>query len=181
MTTPVGSSGDPMFALAALLVERDDQRMDADDQNLRAARAEEQRALAAQVHALREAADDIRVGGLVQGLLTVASGSMTAVGHAIGPACDAQKSPGLKAFMAGSEALGQLAGPAGRLTGDAARADDEADAKQAEARGSAANARAEEAERHRDRLEQNLVRSLDAIDQSLDSQAQGNLAIIANV
>lgn len=181
MTTSVGTISDPMLALAALLVERDEQRADIDDQTLRAARAEEQRQLATEVSALHEAADDVRLGGWVQGLTTVAGGAATAVGHAISPVDDTKKEPWQNALISSGQSVKELAGPVGALSGQAGRADDEADAKQAEARGSAARARAEEALRHRERLEQSLARSLDAIDQTLDAEAQGNLAIIANV
>src|ERR1051325_10911819 len=111
MTTPVTSGGDPLLALAALIVERDGQRADIDDQNLRSAHAEEQRQLGRQVEALHEAADDIRLGAMISGGMTIAGGALSAYGHGAVPAdaTDALKGQ-FEALASGGQSLAQLGG-----------------------------------------------------------------------
>jgi hypothetical protein len=179
MTTPIGN-GDPLFALASMLVERDSLRIAIEDQNLRAARDEQRRALEQEVELLHEAADHVRVGALVSGGITVVGAGTSAYLRGLTPANRAAARE-IDAATKGADGFTELAKPAGALFGDAARADAEADAKQAAARGSDAAARAEDARRHRERVEGVLERSLDTLDQTLESDSQGNLAIIANV
>jgi hypothetical protein len=200
MTNPVSSGGDPLFALASLLVERDNLRATLDDENLRAARDEERRALAREVALLHEAADDVRVGALVSGAITVVGAGTSAYLRGRMPLedtagdtlkselerklerrLDAELERKLEVEMKCADGFTALAGPAGALFGDATRADAEANAKQAAAHGSDAHARAEDALRHRERMDREVERGLDAVGQALESDAQGNLAIIANV
>jgi hypothetical protein len=182
MTNPVGSGGDPLFALASLLVERDNLRAALDDENLRAARDEERRALAREVALLHEAADDVRVGALVSGGITALGAGLSAYWHGITLATDDKAAENvLAAKIRSADGFTALAGPAGALFGDASRADAEANAKQAAAHGSDAHARAEDALRHRERMDQEVERGLDALGRALESEAQGNLAIIANL
>jgi hypothetical protein len=196
MTNPVSSGGDPLFALASLLVERDNLRATLDDENLRAARDEQRRALAREVALLHEAADDVRIGALVSGSITVVGAGTSAylrgrmpledpAGDTLAAKLARQRNAELKRTlevqMKCADGFTALAGPAGAPFGDASRADAEADAKQAAARGSDAHARAEDALRHRERMDREVERGLDAVSQALESDAQGNLAIIANV
>jgi hypothetical protein len=196
MTNPVSSGGDPLFALASLLVERDNLRATLDDENLRTARDEQRRALAREVALLHEAADDVRIGALVSGSITVVGAGTSAylrgrmpledpAGDTLAAKLARQRNAELKRTlevqMKCADGFTALAGPAGAPFGDASRADAEADAKQAAARGSDAHARAEDALRHRERMDREVERGLDAVSQALESDAQGNLAIIANV
>jgi len=177
MTTPI-SSGDPLVALAAMMIDRDNLRAAVDEEALRAAREEQHRALAREVNLLHEAADDMRTGALLEGGLTIAGGALAGVGGVV-PACS---HPVAHDFLTGSGAVARtLAGPMGKMLGDAPKADAEADAKQAEAQAADAGSRADEAERHRARIDQSADRVLDTIGATLASEAQGNLAIISNV
>ncbi len=180
MTTPIGGGGDPLFALASMLVERDNLRAAIDDENLCAARNEERRALAEQVRALHEAADHVRTGALVTGGLTIAGAGASAYLSGLTPANDAAKRR-IEVAKDVANGVTELAEPAGALFGHAERLHAEAEAKQAEARGADAAARAEEARRHGERVDREVERSLDMIGQALDAEAQGNLALIANV
>src|SRR5688572_1579200 len=179
MTTPIGG-GDPLFALASMLVERDSLRIAIEDQNLRAAREEQRRALEREVELMHEAADHVRVGALVSGGITVVGAGTSAYLRGLTPT-DRVAAKEIKAMICGADGFAERAKSAGALFGEAARADGEADAKQAAARGSDAAARAEEALSHRERVERVLERSLDTLDQTLEADSQGNLAIIANV
>jgi hypothetical protein len=69
----------------------------------------------------------------------------------------------------------------GRWAGEVPQRNDEADAKLAEAHVSDARARAEEAEHHRQRMDQASDRTLSAVNEIVSSEAQGNLALIANI
>jgi hypothetical protein len=62
--------------LAALLVHNDFLRAEMDDQNLRAAREAERRAMTEQIAAMRRAADAAVVSALVQGGMAAAGGAM---------------------------------------------------------------------------------------------------------
>jgi hypothetical protein len=180
MTNPIGGSGDPLFALASMLVERDNLRAAIDDENLRAARNEERRALAEQVAALHDAADHVRTGALISGGLTLAGAGASAYLSGLTPGSDAAKRR-IDSGKSVANGVAELAEPAGAFLGHAERLHAEAEAKQAEGRGADAAARAEDARRHGERLGREIERSLDAIGQALDTEAQGNLAIIANV
>ncbi len=175
MSTTITAT-DPAIALAAREIELDNVNADLDAANVRAARNQEQAALAQQVQKLHEAADDIRRGALFQGGFSLAGAAASFCGTDVikpGVCADLTKGAGTVATA--------LAGPMARWTGEAQQRDDEADAKMAEAHVSDARARAEEAEQHRQRMEQASDRTLSTVDAILSSEAQGNLALIANV
>lgn len=175
MSTTITAS-DPAIALAAREIELDNVNADLDAANVREARNQEQAALAQQIHELHEAADDVRRGALVQGAFSLAGAAASFCGK------DVMK-PGIGADLtkeAGAAATA-LAQPMARWTGEVPQRHDEADAKLAEAHVSDARARVEEAEQHRQRMEQASDRTLSTVDAILNSEAQGNLALIANV
>ena len=177
MTAPI-ASGDPMVALAAMLVDRDYLRATVDDENLRAARDDQRRELAQQLSDLHAAADDIRVGAFVEGGLAIGGAALSTVGAEL--SCESHHFA--HELLTGSGGgLHGLAAPAGNMLGNAPRADAEAQAKRAETAASDAAGRAEEAQHHRERVDQSTDRALDTITATLASEAQGNLAIISNV
>lgn len=166
---------DPMIALAEHQIEMDNVNADADQENLRSARNQEHAALEQQVQKLHEAADDVRTGALVQCAFSVAG-----CGAEFG--AKALDSSWLTTTLKiAAPTLNALAAPAGRWTGEVPQRHDEADAKEAEARAADARSRAEEAEHHRDRIDQMSDRTLSSLDGIINSEAQGNIAVIANV
>jgi hypothetical protein len=179
MTGPI-TSGDPMLALAVLMLDGDERLAKLDAENLAAARAEQQRALEQQVSLMHEAADDIRLGAVVEGALSVGGAALSTAGCVSGPAGKARTTT--QSWLGGGgQAASALAKPLGALLGSAPRADAEAEAKRAEADAADARARAEEALHQRDRAEQTADKTLEALGATLESEAQGRLALIANV
>ncbi len=171
---------DPMVALAQLMLNADELRAQSDEDALRTARRDQQLALRDEVRALREAADDVRVGAWVEGLAAGAGGGASALAHAITPL--EEKPAGWGAVLLESgHALGAMAGPAGREFGEAPRMDAQADAKQHEQESADAGTRAELASRHSERMRDDQERLVATLGDVLESEAQGNLAIIANV
>jgi hypothetical protein len=174
------SSVDPMLALAELMLNADDLRAKADEDALRSARRDQQQALREEVDALHEAAGDVRCGAWVEGLATVAGGTMAAVAHGDTPL--GQQPTGWRAALLESgQALSRMAGPASRELGEAPSMDAQAEAKQAEQEGADAATRGELANRHHERVLDDQDRMLATLESVLHSESQGNLAIIANV
>jgi hypothetical protein len=184
---------DPFAELAELLLQNDFLRADLDAQNLRAAREAEARARRDEVSAMRRAADAIVVQAYVQGG-TAALGGLAQCTGSLGQAgntpptanadhaalcnfrkCDLE----LKALDKAGGALGSIAAPLGQLTGGVEKAHADADA--AEARNEAEQAEFEknEAEAHAERLQKHTDSVLELVESTLDSEHQGNLAILA--
>jgi len=174
MTSAIMAS-DPMVALAEHQLEMETVNADVDAQDLRAARNQEQAALNHEVDLLHEAARDVRRGAIIQGTFTLAGAAGGMTGELVKPGTLAV------VFKSAGAASTALAAPMGHWTGDAAAQDDQADAKRAEAHAADARSRAEEADHHHQRMEQASDRTLSTVDEILSSQAQGNLAVIANV
>jgi hypothetical protein len=173
MTSPIMTS-DPIIALAVHQLDMETVNADADAQDLRAARSQEQTALRHQIDELHEAARHVRTGALVQGAFSVA-GAAAGMAGSFGGGTTATE---LKSTGAAASAL---AAPMGRWAGDKPEKDHDANAKLAEAHVADARARAEEANHRRERTEQASDRILSTLDTIVNSDAQGNLAIIANV
>jgi hypothetical protein len=190
--------------LAALLVHNDFLRAEIDDQNLRAAREAERRAMAEQIAAMRRAADAVVVKALVQGGMALAGGAMQCasslgqIGNTKPTEPPPDTSNGAEALRCAQEAvdrekchyrleavgkagcgLSGVAAPAGDLLGASEKRAD-TDAAQARNAAEQASDRADEAARHRDRVERHTDSVLDLVEGTLDMEHQGNLAILAN-
>jgi hypothetical protein len=175
------SSTDPMVRLAELMLNADEARAKSDEDALRAARQAQQQALREELDALHEAADDVRVGAWVEGAATVAGGTMAATAYAETPVADLEPTHALAALRKSGEALEKMAAPLGRELGEAPSMDARADAKQAEQEGADAATRAELANRHHERVLGDQERTLATLQSVLESESEGNLALIANV
>jgi hypothetical protein len=192
VTTTVIAGGDSMFALAKLMLDADDARAAADDQDLRSARQEQQRELETEVQELHQAAADTRTGALLEGGFAIAGGAVSAIGVASEPThAENTGRAAITAFQAANkqgalaDRVGQLISgsgkPLGKMFGDAPAADAEAEAKHHEALAADASARATETLQHHDRVLDNEDRTLATLQSTLESNAEGNLALIANV
>jgi hypothetical protein len=170
----------PMFELAALMLSNDYARSKADEENIAAARHEQLRALDDQARSLHEAADDVRFGAFVGGLATVAGAGLSISAHLDAPV-GTLPSGELAARLKAGDALGSLAPALEHVLGTAPSGDANADATQAESRAADAGARADDARRHHERVADNEDRTLAAVRGTLESESQGNLAVIANV
>jgi hypothetical protein len=174
------SSVDPMLALAELMLNADELRARTDDAALQSARREQQQALREEVDALHEAAHDVRFGAFIEGAATAVGGTVGGIAHGDTPL--GQQPTGWRAALLESgHALIGMAGPAGRELGQAPSMDEQAKAKQAEQEGADAGTRAEQSNRHYDRVRDDQDRMLATLADVLQSESQGNLAIIANV
>jgi hypothetical protein len=176
MTAPISS--DPMIQLAEMMLDHDALAAKLDAENMRAARADQHRAIEQEVSALHEAADDLRRGALVEGGLALGGAALSSVGHVLPKDAGALACTLTNGMGAAAQALSR---PTGSLLGAAPQADAQAEAKRYEANAADAEARAEEARHHRDRADQAADRTLDSVGATLASETQGNLAIIANV
>jgi hypothetical protein len=156
--------------LATLIVQNDFLRGEVDDQNLRAAREAERRAQEQEIAAMHDAADAISTGAWVQGLTAAAAGSTQ---------CYASVER-IDALDKGGKGLAGMAEPVGALVGDAPKARADANAAQARNAASRADARADEADQHRARVERQTDHVLDLVEGTLESQHQGNFAILGN-
>lgn len=168
--------GGDVFALAKLMLESDEAQASADDEQLRAARDAERQELDRQVRDLHEAASDARGAGWVEGCVAFAGGALSTVGAATAPKSSTKDT----VTMTGGRSLSALAGPAGAVAFGASEKDADARAKQHEALSADAGARVAEAEHHRDRVLDNEDRMLSTLQSTLQSEADGRLAIIAN-
>jgi hypothetical protein len=192
--------------LATLLVHNDFVRAEADEQNLRAAREAERRAMNEQIRAMRRAADAAFVSALVQGGMAAAGGAMQCA-SSLGLIGNTKPADGdcatdtplgatfasrtqddvdremcahrLEAMGKAGCALGAISAPAGALLGTAEKRAD-VDAAQARNAAERADARADDAARHRDRVERHTDAVLDLVEGTLDSEQQGHFAILAN-
>jgi len=174
------SAASPMVQLAELMLNADEARAQADEDALRAARDAQQQALQSQVEALHDAADDVRVGAWVEGGAALAGGLMTATAHLETPLGE-KPAGAMAALLDSGQVLGQMASPLGRELGEAPSMDAQANAKQAEAEGADAGTRAEMANRHHERVRDDQDRVIATLQDILESESQGNLALIANV
>ncbi|HEX6767504.1 MAG TPA: hypothetical protein VF103_18525 [Polyangiaceae bacterium] len=167
--------------LASLIVQNDFLRGEVDDQNLRAAREAERRAQEQEIAAMHDAADAVVTGAWVEGLTAAAAGGAQCYASLarIGVESDDERTA-LDAIDKGGKGLAGIAGPAGALTGDAPKASAEAEAAQARNAAERADASADEAERHHDRVERHTDQVLDAVEGTLNSEHQGNFAILGN-
>lgn len=190
--TALAIGGGDTFALAKLMLDVDDTRAAADDEDLRAARETQREEDDRQVQALHDAADDVRNGAWVEGGLGLAGGALSIVGTAAGPThvdgADAATKAALAARQQQSnvvtqvgQTLSKLAQPTSTLVGSAPAKDAEARATQHKALSDDAGARAEEAEHQRDRVLDGEDRTLATLQSTLQAEADGRLAIIANV
>jgi len=170
----------PMVRLAELMLNADEARAKSDEDALRAARQAQQQALREELHALHEAADDVRVGAWVEGLATVAGGTMTATAYAKTP-LGKDPTSAMAALLKSGEALEKMGAPLGRELGEAPSMDARADAKQAEQAGADAATRAALADRHHERVRDDQDRTLATLESILESESQGRIALIANV
>jgi hypothetical protein len=171
---------DPLVGLAELMLKSDEQRASLDDESIRAAREQQRQALEQQVNLLHAAADDVRTGAFIQGGAVMLGAAASGFACGTSPAGKPDKA-GLVALDKAGSAVQQMAKPVSDELGEAPRMDAEAKAKQAEIKGNLAAERSEEALHHQQRLEQASDRTLDTLGASLESESQGNLAIIANV
>jgi hypothetical protein len=171
---------DPMAELAALLVENDFLRAETDDQHQRAAREAERRAMGEEVAAMHDAADAIATQALWQGGIALAGGAAQCAGSIgrIGEPTD--KHSGFDAWVRGGEGLGDIAGPAGMLTGGVDKARADANAREARNAAEQAGSRAEDAARHRERVERHTDSVLELVEGTIETEHQGNLAILGN-
>ena len=174
------SSVDPMVALAELMLDADDLRAQSDEDELKSARREQQLALREEWRALHEAADHVRTGAWVEGCAAVASGALAGIAHAKAP-LGKEPTGSLASLLACSSALGHMASPLGSELGEAPSVDAQADAKQAEQEAADAATRAELAHQHHERVLDDQDRMLATLQSTLESESQGNLAIISNV
>jgi hypothetical protein len=184
---------DPFAELAELLVQNDFLRADLDAQDLRAAREAEARARRDEVSAMRRAADAIVVQAYVQGGMAAlgglaqCTGSLGQVGNTPPTAdadhaarCDFRKCElELKGLDKAGSALGSIAQPLGQLTGGVAKAHADADAAEARNESEQAEAEKSELQAHAERLQKHTDSVLELVESTLDSEHQGNLAILA--
>jgi hypothetical protein len=178
MNAPAVDGGDA-FALAKLMLDGDDARAAADEQELRAAHETQRQELDHQVQELHAAASDVRKGAWVEGSLALAGGAFSTLGTLAASSTDAASAKKPVAVVAG-ESLSALARPASALAFGASEKDAEARAKAHEARAADAGERADEAGRHRDRLLGDEDRTLSTVQSVLQDEAAGRLALIAN-
>jgi hypothetical protein len=171
--------GDPLAELAALLVENDFLRAEADEQAMRAAREAERRAMGREVAAMHDAADAIVAGAWAQGGAAVLGGGAQCYGAVmqVGSATATELEIGLQK---GGQALSSVAVPAGQLFGDAPKARADADAAEARNAAERADARADEASAHRERVERHTHAVLDLVEGTLETEQHGNFAILGN-
>jgi hypothetical protein len=175
----IGSS-DPMVQLAELMLNAEEVRAKADDDALRSARQAQKQALENEVRALHEAADHTRAGAWLQGGVAALSGLAGASAYAFTPG-NGVPTGDWGAVLKSGGALEQVAVPLGRLLGEAPSQDAQADAKQAEAEAADAGTRADMAYRHHERVRDEQDRTIATVESIVESEAQGNWALIANV
>jgi hypothetical protein len=171
---------DPMLELAALLVESDFARAEMDAENLRAAREAERRAMNAEIAAMRRAADFIEQQAWVQGGIAVAGGAAQCAGYVSQATSTAARTPWEAGLQHGGAAAMAVAEPAGQLVGGVAKAQADTDAAQARNAADQAGSRAEEAQRHLERVRDHTDRVLELVEGVIETEAQGDFAILGN-
>jgi hypothetical protein len=185
----IGSvSGDPMVGLAVLMLENAERLGELDRRRLDDARQAMEQASHAEIEALHDAADAVVRGALVQGGLTVVGGAVS-FGAVWNGAGATQKNgaggtqpvnPRADAALRVGGSLGELAEPMGKLAGDVPRLHAEAEAAAARQNGESAAFDADEARNGLLAEERQADAVLDRLGQILDTEAQGNLAILGN-
>lgn len=188
MSTITSVSGDLMVGLAVLMLENSERLSELEQQKLDDARRAMEQASAAEVEALKDAADAVMTGALVQGGLTFAGGALSA-GAVLGGAGATQAvqaggtapvSPKADAVARAGDGLGSLAAPMGALAGDVERRHAEAEAAKARQQSESASLDAEDARSRAQREERQANAVLDRLGQILETEAQGYLAILGN-
>jgi hypothetical protein len=170
----------PLFELAALMLNNDFARAKADEETMVAAHHERMQALDDQARSLHEAADATRLGAFIGASVGLVGAGLAMSAHVATPE-GSPPSGAAGARLKAGDALAGIAPMAERCVGTAPAEDANADATQAEKRAGDAESRADEARRHHARVSDNEDRTLATLQSTLDSEAQGNLAIIANV
>ena len=170
---------DPLAELASLMVETDFLRCEADERTMRAAREAERRAMEREVRAMHDAADAIETGAWAQGGVAALGGGAQCYG-AVSQVGSSSATELEVWLQKGGQAGSSVAEPLGALLGDAPEA--RADARATEARndGERADTRADEANEHRERVLRHTDAVLDLVESTLDSEHQGNFAILGN-
>lgn len=185
----IGSvSGDPMLGLAVLMLENAERLGELDRQRLEGARQAMEQASAAEIEALHDAADAVARGALVQGGLTLVGGAISCgatlsgagATHQLDTGGTAATNPRADAALRLGGSLGGLAGPMGALAGEVPRRHAEAEAATARHKSESASFDAEEARNDARASERQADAVLDRVGQILDTEAQGNLAILGN-
>jgi hypothetical protein len=171
---------DPMLELAALLVESDFARAEMDQENLRAAREAERRAMNAEIAAMRRAADFIELEAWVQGGIALAGGAAQCAGHVSQATSHAASTPWEAGLQHGGAAAASIAAPAGHLVGGVSKAQADTDAAHARNAAERSGSRAEEAERHLERVRDHTERVLELVEGAIETEQQGNFAILGN-
>lgn len=187
MSTISSVSGDPMVGLAVLMLENGERLGELDRRRREEARQAMERASAAEIEALHDAADAVATGALVQGGLTVAGGAVSfgavwngagATKPKAGGGTEASNPAADRALRLGGT-LGALADPLSRLAGDVPRAHAEAEAAEARHQNERARFDADEAQSDLTAQERQADAVLDRVAQILDTEAQGTLAILS--
>jgi hypothetical protein len=186
----IGSvSGDPMVGLAVLMLENAERLGELDRQRLEDARQTMERASAAEIEALHDAADAVARGALVQGGLTFIGGAISFGAAVNGAGATRQLAgggsvaadPKADAALGMGNSLGRLAEPMGKLAGEVPQRHAEAEAATARRESERARFDAEEAQNDVRAEERQADAVLDGLAQILDTEAQGSLAILGNV
>lgn len=172
-------AADPLAELAALAIETDFLRSEADEQAMRAAREAERRAMDREVQAMHDAADAIVVGAWAEGGLAALGGGAQCYGAVsqVGGGSPSGLEVGLQK---GGDASSSIAEPAGTLLGDAPKARADARATEARNEGERADTRADEAAEHRERVLRHTDSIVEIVESTLESEHQGNFAILGN-
>jgi len=183
-------ASDPTIELALRLMDSDFERGEQDRARIETARANQSRAMDAQVAALREAAEHMLIGAAVQGSFGIASGTCAFVAAAIGPAPADPKHPTQQDVIAKNTAekwsavatgFSNTAAPVGKLFGDSPAGDDQADAQQARNDAERAGWVADDARSHRERTQRNVDRTQDFASNMIQGEEQTNTAILGNI
>jgi hypothetical protein len=185
----IGSvAGDPMVGLAVLMLENAERLGDLEQQKLDDARRAMERASQAEVEALHDAADAVATGALVQGGLTFVGGAVSCGAVLSGAGATepttaggtAAVSPRADTTLRAGGSLGALAEPMSALTGEVPRRHSEAQAATARQESNRASMDAEDARSGAEREEQQGSAVLERLGQILETESQGNLAILGN-
>jgi hypothetical protein len=185
----IGSvSGDSTLQLALLMLENAEHLGELDRQRLENARQSMERASAAEIEALHDAADAVAMGAFVQGGMTFIGGAVScgAVLNGAGatPLASAggteSRSPETDAALSIGGNIRDLAGPMSTLAGDVPRRHAETRATMARHQRETASFDAEEAKNSAQDNERQADAVIDRLGQILDTEAQGNLAVLGN-
>jgi hypothetical protein len=186
----IGSvSGDPMVGLAVLMLENAERLGELDRQRLNDARQAMEQASAAEIEALHDAADAVARGALVKGGLTLIGGAIS-FGAAVNGAGATRQlasggteavNPKADLVLRTGNSVGSLAEPMAALAGDVPSRHAEAEAARARHENASARFDADEAQSDARAEERQADAVLDGLGQILDTETQGNLAILGNI